>query len=78
MNVVGFDVGKDSIVGARIDASMQVKEQFEVAITQQLLLSETVQTLTNCQRIDWRIPLRFGALLLGSRNSTSVTEPNNH
>ncbi len=31
MNVVGFDVGKDSIVGARIDASMQVKEQFEVS-----------------------------------------------
>lgn len=30
MNVVGFDVGKDSLVGARIDSSMQVKEQFEV------------------------------------------------
>jgi len=33
MNVVGFDVGKDSIVGARIDASMQVKQRFEITNT---------------------------------------------
>lgn len=33
MVVVGFDVGKDSLVGARIDASMQVKERFEIPNT---------------------------------------------
>jgi transposase len=33
MNAVGFDVGKDSIFGARIDSSMQVKERFEIANT---------------------------------------------
>jgi transposase len=31
MNVVGFDVGKDSLVGARIDGSTKVKERFELA-----------------------------------------------
>jgi transposase len=33
MNVVGFDVGKDSLFGARIDSSMQVKERFEITNT---------------------------------------------
>lgn len=33
MNVVGFDVGKDSLFGARIDNSMRVKERYEVANT---------------------------------------------
>lgn len=33
MNVIGFDVGKDSLVGARIDASLQVKERFEITNT---------------------------------------------
>ncbi|QQS19770.1 transposase [Candidatus Saccharibacteria bacterium] len=30
MQVVGFDVGKDSLFGARIDASTNVKERFEI------------------------------------------------
>jgi transposase len=37
MNVVGFDVGKDSLFGARIDASMQVKEHFEVSNTSEAI-----------------------------------------
>ena len=37
MNVVGFDVGKDSIYGARIDASMQVKERFVLANTREAI-----------------------------------------
>lgn len=33
MNVVGFDVGKDSLFGARIDSSMRARERFEIGNT---------------------------------------------
>ena len=42
MNVVGFDVGKDSLFGARIDGSTKVKERFELVndqVTIELLVS---------------------------------------
>lgn len=35
MQVVGFDVGKDSLFGARIDASTHVKERFEIPNSKQ-------------------------------------------
>lgn len=38
MNVVGFDVGKDSVYGARIDSSMRVKERFVCANTKEATL----------------------------------------
>src|SRR5437588_1886755 len=37
MNVVGFDVGKDYVYGARIDASLQVKERFVANNTKQAI-----------------------------------------
>jgi len=39
MQVVGFDVGKASLFGARIDASLKVKERFEVANTMDAITS---------------------------------------
>ena len=38
MVVVGFDVGKDSLFGARIDRSGNVKQHFELANTKTALL----------------------------------------
>lgn len=39
MQVVGFDVGKASLVGARIDASLNVKERFEISNTTDAIAS---------------------------------------
>ncbi len=38
MNVVGFDVSKDRLVGARIDRSSMVKEHWDIANTPSAVL----------------------------------------
>lgn len=51
MNVVGFDVGKDSLFGARIDASMQVKERFELGNTREAIRPVLEQLRQRYQRL---------------------------
>lgn len=51
MQVVGFDVGKDSLFGVRIDASMQVKERFEVTNTATAITAVVTKLRSRYQRL---------------------------
>lgn len=67
MNVVGFDVGKDSLFGARIDASMQVKERFE-------LMNTTLEITTLLQALQQR----YKHLLVASESTAEYHYPLAH
>lgn len=51
MQVVGFDVGKDSLFGARIDASTKVKERFEVPNETRAITAVLVGLRSRYQRL---------------------------
>jgi transposase len=64
MNVVGFDVGKDSIYGARIDRSMQVKERCVVDNTKDAIMPVLVD-----------LRKRFKRLLIASEATAEYHRP---
>lgn len=51
MNIVGFDVGKASIYGARIDASTKVKERFIMENTKQAIRPVLVKLASRYKRL---------------------------